>query len=407
MEEDPSAAESDGGVVVGSNKKKSSPTATRERTGKPQAEKNPMAEISSHIDKVALWIKAEEKSRKISLSSLANLKILVSEMRYMVERVQGASEFIGGVAKEMDDIRAELKTGFAVLTRQIRQSQSGQTVKSTEQPKLSYADVAKRNGGDVVLIYDEKEKEKTDKPDREKSQDLKELIWTTVKPRESKIKVRGVTGVREGGIRIEVGNKESAEKLKGKINTLRDGLVARIAGKRKPRMILYDVDRGFDAEGIKKEVFELNFEESGMKAEDFMARFNPLFKTGPRDGKVVNWVVEVAPEIRAHMATTPAVFVGWRSCRVRDYLRVSRCYKCHSFGHIAKGCQNMTGEDLLCGHCAEKGHKQGDCVKKDKAPTCANCKKTGRTANHSVTDRLCPSYIRALDMESKRYDYGN
>jgi len=49
--------------------------------------------------------------------------------------------------------------------------------------------------------------------------------------------------------------------------------------------------------------------------------------------------------------------MGFTSLKVRDFMQVARCAKCHDLGHVAKHC---SGEER-CGRCGATDHKNADC----------------------------------------------
>uniref|UniRef100_A0ABD2W5E4 Uncharacterized protein n=1 Tax=Trichogramma kaykai TaxID=54128 RepID=A0ABD2W5E4_9HYME len=58
------------------------------------------------------------------------------------------------------------------------------------------------------------------------------------------------------------------------------------------------------------------------------ARFEPKFRLGPKGTSTVHWVLEVTPEFRNKVTKMKGLFLGWQRCRIRDFRRLSRCYKC-------------------------------------------------------------------------------
>ncbi|KAG8237928.1 hypothetical protein J437_LFUL017458 [Ladona fulva] len=106
--------------------------------------------------------------------------------------------------------------------------------------------------------------------------------------------------------------------------------------------------------------------------------------------------VKVSPEIREILLKKDKIYAGWRAHYVKDYLGVSRCFKCQGYRHPAQYCREKTD---TCGHCTKTGHRVGDCPNKDKREVCANCHRYGQDDYHSTTDRDCPVYKYALEKE--------
>ena len=82
-----------------------------------------------------------------------------------------------------------------------------------------------------------------------------------------------------------------------------------------------------------------------------------------------------------------------------------QCFKCCSYGHIAKNCRAKT----RCGHCSES-HETRSCGQKTQK-SCAACKASGhKDTNHKAWDELCPVRVVAREklrtkLESRPYLY--
>ena len=68
---------------------------------------------------------------------------------------------------------------------------------------------------------------------------------------------------------------------------------------------------------------------------------------------------------------------------------VRRCYRCQTYGHIAKSAINACSNEEVCGYCAGP-HSTKVCAHSGQ-PKCANCKKAHRSGDPS-----CHYQIRAM-----------
>lgn len=82
-----------------------------------------------------------------------------------------------------------------------------------------------------------------------------------------------------------------------------------------------------------------------------------------------------------------------------------QCFKCCSYGHIAKNCRAKA----RCGHCSES-HETRECTQKDRK-SCAACKAFGhKKTDHKAWDEMCPVRITARErlrtrLETRPYLY--
>lgn len=222
-------------------------------------------------------------------------------------------------------------------------------------------------------------------------------------PKEQNLKVKKSVNVRGGGVLLVLDPSVDKHKILGDRVTSDPTLkVSEPQYTNKPRIIIYDVPSHLEKDDLAGEVYNRNLENI-MSREIFSKNFTPLFKLGPRDKENVHWVVECSAELRKDLINKFKIFIDWVACRVKDFISVSRCFKCQGLGHISKSC---TKEQSICAHCAVVGHDIKTCPKKKEAPTCANCKNQNKDARHNVNDKRCMSYIKAMQHQIDRTDYG-
>ena len=104
------------------------------------------------------------------------------------------------------------------------------------------------------------------------------------------------------------------------------------------------------------------------------------------------------------------ICVNYQAHRWADYIRITRCYKCQRYGHIANNCKESTE---ICGKCA-RAHPTNSCNETQKC--CINCKrisdrmpndKNKIKTNHATIDSKCTVFLRAKSNAISRIDYGD
>lgn len=208
-----------------------------------------------------------------------------------------------------------------------------------------------------------------------------------------------VKALRRGpkaGLILEMEGEDSIARLKAKLPA---SLKVEEPRKRLPRVIIFDAPADTKVEQVRESLQHLAGESDGMG--DAIEQTRVCFDTKPKRA-VKNLVVEVHPKIRHVLLRDGRVFISWNSCRVRDYLVSTRCFKCQRYGHVAKHCREKSD---TCGHCSASGHGYKDCPRKQEAPVCANCKRRGRDNKHDVRSEACPERARASDALIRTTDY--
>lgn len=212
--------------------------------------------------------------------------------------------------------------------------------------------------------------------------------------------IRGVRTTKKGHIVIRTGSKEDAEKLDQELQKGEHrGITWRTSTPRHPRVVLTGVPRTWSEEELKAKVLA----KTGPGTSSFSPTFRPLFKRGPKESWVTQWVVEVDPTTRRTLQEAP-INIGWLRVAVHDYIEQPRCFKCQAFGHISTKCPSTQD---TCSWCAGNGHSQGNCKKKELPPKCINCHAAGirRCCDHPASSKKCPAYLRFLDRKLKATQY--
>lgn len=244
--------------------------------------------------------------------------------------------------------------------------------------------------------------------DNKEGEEIKKKLKELVKPSELGLKVKRMNLIRNGVI-IEAESDEGIENLLANKALKKAGITAGKPTKKQPVVMVYDVHSSLSDEELKEEIFERNMTESDIPKEDFTNELVIKHKYKARDerrddSKRNHVVAECSVRVRNWLRRKGRVYIGWESCRIKDYVEVARCYKCQRFGHVAKHCAD---KKLSCSQCSGE-HDFKDCKRKqNEGAKCINCAREGRSdSKHPASWRGCPVYEKAVKRHNEQIDYG-
>lgn len=287
---------------------------------------------------------------------------------------------------EMEQMRRYLSEEIKTMCKEIPSKQS-----YAEKVKVKNMTVDKDRK--VVLIYPKS----VDGPEESVSKITEATLRKVVAPSNEGLQVSNVRGIRKGGLAVVVNGDDSVKKLQ-EASALKEGGFKVVEGKgRNPRIQIYGVPEDLPEKEVSCSVWKQNFIE--MDETSFEKSFRLVYSSKSQGKK--NWVATCNPKMRELLINKGRVYIDWFSCKVKDFISVPRCYKCHGYGHMAGNCKSK----LKCGKCGEEGHEFKSC--KSQGPNkCANCKSFGKPHDHDVRDPKCPCFLRAMEVEVKRTNYG-
>lgn len=338
-----------------------------------------------------------------------------SDIWYIQKKAAEAQDLIQKLEKENMDLKTQIteKTELQGKIDNLDNTLSGAVERLTElrkhftQPRQSYAQKLKvmqninapksiKPTRNLLTIFPENGKTDAD------SEETKKTLIASLAPAKEKLKIRSVRTIGKGGVMLETETKEDLNTLLKHKNLARAGLRAELPEKKKPLMIVFGIPTETTEEEFLTAVRNQNLEHIPKNTlhEEFALRF----KTGRKDKPTANWVIEVSPGVREILRKKDRIFLDWLSCPIKDFIPVSRCYRCQSFGHVSKYCREKLD---TCGHCGNEGHPFKDCPQKGKDPSCINCKRAGKPHSHSTRWTDCPAYKSAIAACLNRIDYGH
>lgn len=212
----------------------------------------------------------------------------------------------------------------------------------------------------------------------------------------------GITKMKKitrGAVVVGYENKIQAERLKEKVTKdLGEKYVIQAPRKTKLKIRIFDIDRE-DSEN-EQEFWEKVEEQNGFRTSSVHGKI--LHKSRKEGSQRTTIIAEVNEETHEQMLKEEKVKIGWKICKIQDYIGILRCFKCCGYYHFAKDCT----KEETCGICAGK-HAIKECrsiIKK-----CVNCEEKIRifkiknlNSDHSAFNTDCPCYKREMENHKSR-----
>lgn len=193
------------------------------------------------------------------------------------------------------------------------------------------------------------------------------------------VEVKNVRRSRAGDLVLSIrGGQEKANELKEAIAKGLGGTNV-VARGHSPSKVVHVM--GLDAITTENEIREAIRSSLGAKEGEISVK-----SIRPAHGEGQNATVELTDELANRLIADGRVKIGWLNCRIKERIRVVRCYRCQEFGHIAAQCK---GEDRgqQCFRCRRTGHMAKECTA-GAADMCHDCHEAG----HRSGSMRCPKF---------------
>lgn len=166
-----------------------------------------------------------------------------------------------------------------------------------------------------------------------------------------------------------------------------------------PKVIIYDLPSKVEKEELLDAVEEhLNCD----LPENWCALARKIINLSKKD--VSNWILKIHLLAWKKMTSGDRLYVGWQTYKLEKFVKLTRCFKCQRFGHVAKNCLSKKS----CGVCTSSNHQTRDCPYKNSKEKhrCMNCIRAKfRTIGHAATDTECPIFLSRLEEYVEKIDY--
>lgn len=349
-----------------------------------------IAAIWQATSEIKHWLSNQFKSKRISLVSYDEIIRKITRIRQVSSQMVNQNAYLEGRLEE----RAKMESIVETKMEAMRVEPSKKTFAEVAMiPKITgFKRVAP---SPKVIMINSKEEGK-------EPEDVKKMLKETISPGEMGINVRRVRKTARG-VMVEMESEEQVKKFEQNAELVRKGLIVERMKKKKPRVMIYDIDDDVTDDEVIKSIYEQNLVGADLTLDQFQDEFQCVHKFGHKTDRTrKHWVVECSARVRNEVRRKERLYVGWQCCRVKDYNPLVRCYQCQAFGHVSKFCKNK----VVCPHCSGE-HDRSRCTNKNKPGICANCKFAGKNHNHETGDRECPELDRATKIAIDRIDYGN
>jgi hypothetical protein len=292
-----------------------------------------------------------------------------------------------------DDLKEIVSTGVAASA----------VPPAGQKPRETFADIAARSVAKAVAAKRSVVVIRPESVEGTSAECTRSTLKSVLNPVEDGFRVAKVRKARGAGVIVETTTEEGVERIMSFSERLKQkGLKAELPKGRKPQIVVYDVPRELKDEDFLQEIFDSNLKDHGFDKENFMASAKCARKFGPRARNSVGHIITCSPQVRKFLTEQGYLCLQWLSCKVRDYVGATRCFKCHLYGHTRGECKSQV---QVCSRCAGKGHERDKCQAPAGRIVCATCTRFNKRADHPTGDRDCPFNRAAIERVAQSTSY--
>jgi len=121
-------------------------------------------------------------------------------------------------------------------------------------------------------------------------------------------------------------------------------------------------------------------------------------------------IIEISPELRKIFLSLEKVNIFWSRHYVKDFISITRCFKCLGFSHSRDKCDSQ----IFCSECGKEGHDYKSCKSDSGHKTCINCVRYNQKLNtnqtpvdtkHDAFYGSCPTLNRMKNLIMSKINY--
>lgn len=291
-------------------------------------------------------------------------------------------DFILKIQNDLNDFKKSVKDDL----EEFRKTLNLEHTKKTESIKMD-ASYSKVVSGEALIIKPKAKQE---------SNKTKEAVKKNLKPIALEVGITQMKNVKDGGILLKCKTKEEVEKIKKAAEKkLGKNYQVKIPEQKKPSIKIVDIDEEYSEDelisAIKKQNLHIRHDSMELKVivfKQMRSRYQAI--------------IECDPTTFQNIMKEKTLSIGFLCCRVHEYVRLFRCFKCGGFNHKADECKS----DISCLNCGSSEHTKKDCENDVRCANCILAKKNlglDLDVEHSIFDvNRCPILQRKINSEKQK-----
>lgn len=295
-------------------------------------------------------------------------------LRIKIAYLQGRVDERATIEKKVEEVAAKSNTYAEKLKKPVN-------------PKVGKKVIPPKGKENLVILY----------PANDNGNGTSARTTSAIKkvlaPQQENLKIRKIVPITRGGILIEAGTEKTAVKIREAAKKAH-GIKCVDSKIKRPRLQIFDVSSQMSDEEFLNSLYTQNLNEKGITEKEMDESVKICFRYGKKEDDKCKIIIECTPKIREHLLQLRRVYLEYESCKVADYLVVTRCYQCQQYGHLAKYCK---ANKPTCSRCGEEGHNHKECRQPKEVEACANCRMAKKESKHRVGTMKCPIYARAVE----------
>ncbi|KAF6197304.1 hypothetical protein GE061_020341 [Apolygus lucorum] len=188
-----------------------------------------------------------------------------------------------------------------------------------------------------------------DLPDAKEANEFMSEVKAALNPRETGIVIRDIRSTAKGGVAVRADTEEDKLKILNMPQFGTEGFHAKQAPKRSPRLLILRVPKYLTRLELKEQLLSRNNFGNRWTAEEVKPLYTVRYGRVREGADFVSWVVELNCDAWKQAKNQGRVVLDFLTCHVRNFLEVTRCFRCQAYGHTTKACPS---QEPVCAQCS-------------------------------------------------------